>query len=244
MEDFNIVISNPPYGKIGTKITRSIIKDIDYDEFVNLLPHNDYYMRDEYLYKYTDKNITTVRGFEDAAVTTHLMKVNRDIDFDYSLDDFIVNKYKGTPAEKYVRNNLLNKRYIRSVRGAFYQEEQIKKYDPEVHVCILYRAMMHCYLTYSEESFEYRFNKYNDTSNFARLFSLYNMRTKEEKRNWVNFMYSDEGRKFTKAVWTAISTDTEEYYGFPQLDWTKSWTLEEVLDYYEYTDEEKLKFFA
>ena len=39
----DLVISNPPYGKIGAEITKKIIDTIDFKEYINLEPGNDYF---------------------------------------------------------------------------------------------------------------------------------------------------------------------------------------------------------
>ena len=52
---FDIVIANPPYGSIGANITKNIIDNIDFNEYVNLLPANDYKRNTEKQKYYTAK---------------------------------------------------------------------------------------------------------------------------------------------------------------------------------------------
>lgn len=69
---FDLIIANPPYGKIGANITKNIIDNIEFDEYVNLLPANDYNRNTtKDLYKYVDLDSMTPvnNGFADAAVT-------------------------------------------------------------------------------------------------------------------------------------------------------------------------------
>ena len=58
----DLLISNPPYGKIGADTTKIIRTKIDYDEFINLEPGNDYFINDNY--KYIDQTMkpVVVRG--------------------------------------------------------------------------------------------------------------------------------------------------------------------------------------
>ena len=39
---FDLIIANPPYGKPGANITKNIIDNVYFEEYVNLLPANDY----------------------------------------------------------------------------------------------------------------------------------------------------------------------------------------------------------
>lgn len=48
---FNLIISNPPY-QVGNEITRNIIENVDFDEFINLMPLSKY--KKNNLYKYVD----------------------------------------------------------------------------------------------------------------------------------------------------------------------------------------------
>lgn len=55
---FNLIISNPPY-QVGNEITRNIIENIDFDEFINLMPLSKY--KKDKLYRYvSSKEKSTV----------------------------------------------------------------------------------------------------------------------------------------------------------------------------------------
>ena len=74
---FDLVISNPPYGRIGAQITKKIIDDVDYKDFINLLPANDYKRVSE-LWQYQSDMEPCKDAFEDAAVTTHVAKIHKN----------------------------------------------------------------------------------------------------------------------------------------------------------------------
>lgn len=38
----DLILANPPYGKFGSGITKNIIETVDFKEYINLLPTNDY----------------------------------------------------------------------------------------------------------------------------------------------------------------------------------------------------------
>ena len=62
---FDIIISNPPYA-IGNELTKAIVDNVDFDEFVNLMPVSKYKAKELY------KNVSSIQSiedtFEDAAV--------------------------------------------------------------------------------------------------------------------------------------------------------------------------------
>ena len=76
----DLVIANPPYGKIGAEITKKIIDTVDFKEYVNLEPGNDYFFSSN-LYKYIDTNSTPSvcpNAFgSDAAITPAIAKIQR-----------------------------------------------------------------------------------------------------------------------------------------------------------------------
>ena len=63
--------------------------------------------------------------------------------------------------------------------------------------------------------------------------------TAAEKKNFVNLVYSENGFKFLSKVFTSMQIDgCVRSEAFPKVDWTRSWTVEEILKEYNYTDEE------
>ena len=75
----DLVISNPPYGKIGAETTEIIRTKIDYNEFINLEPGNDYFTNDNY--KYIDLSIKPIvlgsNAFSDANQATTITKISK-----------------------------------------------------------------------------------------------------------------------------------------------------------------------
>jgi len=78
------VISNPPFGVDGARITKTIVKDINYDTFYNLEPGNDYFEND--LYKYLDPTfkpiiypIYSIPDAEQVIVLSRLQKEKNNL---------------------------------------------------------------------------------------------------------------------------------------------------------------------
>ena len=100
---FDIILSNPPYGQIGVEVTWRIISEIEFEDFVNLLPANDYFKRENSkkykLWQYV-KNVKRMiplkHEFEDAAVTTHMCKIQKSPNLFISAEEFL---YSPTPSK-------------------------------------------------------------------------------------------------------------------------------------------------
>ena len=62
-----------------------------------------------------------------------------------------------------------------------------------------------------------------------------------EKDNFTAWFYSRDGFRFISKVFTAINVDSGVYSLYrilPKVEWTRSWTVEEILRDYSYTEEE------
>ena len=68
---------------------------------------------------------------------------------------------------------------------------------------------------------------------------MVNLPTARERDNLANFLYSKDGFRFLSMQFDAMQADSVQYWNvFPKVDWTRSWTVQEILKEYNYTDEE------
>lgn len=257
---FDLIIANPPYGKIGANITKTIIDSIDYDEYVNLLPANDYIRNDSKdLYKYVDLDSMTAinKGFSDAAVTTHAAKITKKPHRYISWEEFQIENYIDPSLTKYFYELRNHEHYAidaTSLSGA--TDAQFKRFDLDTTVTFSSRDVNHKHLPYSKTCETYRYNVTKNITNADIFNSRKALRkgvydgwlsiagiinnTKVEKDNQVAFMYSADGFRFLSKVFTAVNVDSTLNLGrvFPKVDWTRSWTVEEILADYGYTQTE------
>jgi hypothetical protein len=72
-------------------------------------------------------------------------------------------------------------------------------------------------------------------SSYAIIFN-----TPLEKDNFTTFVYSKLGFRFISKLLVALNVDSQVAPNkfFPKVDWTRSWTVEEILADYGYTVEE------
>jgi hypothetical protein len=117
-----------------------------------------------------------------------------------------------------------------------------------------HRTAANKHLAYSKDTAPYSIN--NNILTYAQAAQTYGLKNDKskrlfdagfvhfnsliEKQNIVSFMYSTTGFKFISKVLSATNTDSwldiDKF--LPKVDWTKSWTVEEILREYGYTQEE------
>lgn len=104
----DLIIANPPYGRIGSETTKQIIDNIDFTEYINLLPAVDYKILD--LYRHVGINCGKVvwQNLLDAKVLPDICKISKE-----------ENKYKSF--KDYEIENIFDKRLSK------YWAEQLKR---------------------------------------------------------------------------------------------------------------------
>lgn len=252
-KEFDLVIANPPYGKIGANITKKVIDTVDFKEYINLLPANDYKRNDSKdLFNYQSDMVSIKDGFVDAAVTTHLAKIHKSKVNNMTLDEFERSQYIDRQLDKYFEEN--SKRTHYAIDAAVATMPKDIAFDSSKSIFINHRDGANRHLAYSKNCAAYSVNvlnrSYADTfedygmkaDKYGRLFdaALINFNTIVEKQNAAYFMYSINGFKFISKLFNAINTDSWVAISvwFPKVDWTRSWTVEEILADYGYTEDE------
>ena len=250
------IIANPPYGAIGANIAYTIREKINYECFVNLLPANDYKRnKTKDLFNYQSEMEPVNDGFDDAAVTTHLCLVSKNKANNMTLDAFERSQYIDPSLDKYFEKNSkkTGKTHNYYTNGGILTEAKANKADlfSDTTYLIGLRDINHRHLPYSKKIFNYRWNNSNnlDTaillSNVSHGKGMYNIGwitfgTPVEKSNFAKFTYSNNGFRFLCKVFTSMNIDGTVTYDkvFPKVDWTRSWTVEEILADYGYTEDE------
>lgn len=247
----DLIIANPPYGKVGANITKEIIDNIDFNEYINLLPANDYKRNDSKdLYNYQSEMESINDGFADAAVTTHLAKIHKNKVNNMTLDEFERSQYIDRSLDKYFEEN--SKRQPTVIDKYLPSRDLVKQIGPERSLIFTKRDVNHKHLPYSKKVNSYKWNvessitadylinntavDFNNTVSIEMLICT----TSLEKINQANFYYSKDGFKFISKLFTAVNVDSRIDLTkiLPQVDWTKSWTVEEILKDYGYTEDE------
>ena len=251
---FDLIIANPPYGKPGANITKNISDNVYFEEYVNLLPMNDYKRNDSKdLFRYAREMENINDGFKDAAVTTHLCKIAKEPN-NITLDEFEISNYIDRSLDKYFTENRNRQHYaFDSVEFSGATDIQFKEFKQSTTVVFGSRDICNGHLAYKKDIpvYKYNYGLINNTELFEARKATRNgkydgwlhvagitFNTEIEKDNLVKFIYSEDGFRFISKVFTAMNIDGTINAGkvFPKVDWTHSWTVEEILKDYGYTD--------
>ena len=248
------IIANPPYGAIGANIVYTIREKIDYEYFVNLLPANDYKRnKTKDLFNYQSEMEPVNDGFDDAAVTTHLCLVSKNKANAMTLDEFERSQYIDPSLDKYFEENSKRKHYAIDKSSEL---QNIKNPDLTKIIFIGSRDINHKHLPYSKNTLTNNINlnllSYKEicekfcmksAKEKGELYfqgNCFVLNTQKEKDNIINLVYSKDGFRFISKLFTSMNVDgrTPLYKVFPKVDWTRSWTVEEILKDYGYTEDE------
>jgi hypothetical protein len=249
IQNVDLIISNPAYSAIGANITYNV-KDLNYKEFINLLPANDYKRNsDKNLFNFQSDMISVPAGFEDADVTTHLARIHKDKVNDMTLDEFERSQYIDRSLDKYFEEN--SKRAMTTLFDTSILSAA-KSYDVNTTFIIGWRDPVNKHMPYKKDVttylwnvkeninfayvIEHHLNKANNSVPFGGLI----FKTAAEKKNYSSFVYSKNGFRFMAKLFTAVQSDmlkTMSTY-FIKVDWTRAWTVEEILADYGYTEAE------
>lgn len=250
---FDLIIANPPYAIVGANITKKIIDDVEFDHYINLLPANDY-KKVSCLWNYQSDMIPVVeaggQAFKDAAVTTHLAKIHKTKNNDMTLDEFERSNFVDRSLDKYFEENYKREHYaIDKIPGAGQTIKKLTPWQVTNTFIIAMRDMNHKCMG-GKNSVTYKWNV-DESVNFNYIIENYNTRDNRlfiaqcmfnsdiEKDNFVKFIYYGNEARFVQKLFTAINCDgTIKKHVFPKVDWTRSWTVEEILADYGYTEDE------
>ena len=251
------IIANPPYGAIGANIAYTIREKVNYECFVNLLPANDYKRnKTKDLFNYQSEMETINNGFDDAAVTTHLCLVSKNKANNMTLDEFERSQYIDPSLDKYFEEN--SKRTHYAIDNAQARPKWTKYIQETVTVdnsfIIHMRDANHGYIPNNankknpatsvrwnllrELSLNYLHEHYwqNDTQS---VYGFITFKTVIQRNNFTDFMLK-HGWTFMCKVMKAMCVDCTVAFSkyLPKVDWTRPWTVEEILKDYGYTEDE------
>jgi hypothetical protein len=254
---FNGVIANPPYGKIGAQITEKIKDKIDYEQYINLLPANDYKRNTgKDLFQYIRNMKAINNGFADAAVTTHLCEVVKETN-GMSVEEFEISQYIDPQLDKYFR--VLRSRTHYTIDTVEFSGATVKQFDDfDITRTVIFntRTLANRHMCYTKNVATYRWNVLRDITKeqlaaeksakrYGKFDGWYTVvgptfGTAVERDNFTAFIYSPNGFRFMSKIITALNVDMSVNAGkfIPKVDWTRAWTVEEILADYGYTEPE------
>jgi hypothetical protein len=191
-------------------------------------------------------------GFADAAVTTHLCEGDKEAN-DMTLAEFQISQYIDPQLDKYFYGN-----FARSHYAINFPKELHNLKDPSITniIFIAHRDINHKHFPYDrfaqanfinlnlgdykEVCERFVMKSAKEKGEIYFLGNCYVFNTALEKTNLSNFIYSKNGFRFISKIFTAMNVDGRQSIKnvMPKVDWTRAWTVEEILEDYGYTETE------
>lgn len=250
---FDLIIANPPYGSIGTNITEQVIKNIDYNEYVNLIPATNYRLSKCDLQQYVDPAdlVIIYNAFDDASVLPTIGRVNKARINNLTPMEFRIEMQTDPTTKKYFKNNLVRTATWAGIyETASFAKELDQSFNKIIFLPMRLSSAGHsalASLSRGTRGLPYRIalDLVKDQSEVGKenpqCGTYIKFSTEQEKQNCGKFLF---GAGFKFVLWLLnsmrvdVANSAEHKFWFPKVDWSRSWTPEEILVEYGYTDKE------
>ena len=243
---FDYIIANPPYA-MGNDLTKTVIENVEFGKYINLMPASKY--KGKELYRYVESIDKLDDNFEGACIGDSLTvaTMSKIADTFSSFEELEMckadNKFK-----KFYRANI--NRTTSYKIGLYYTKPEKEEYSQNTDFFVYLRAAANGVdmsggafdwnnkLKSEEELQSYIIRWYESKQTcVCGQFILFN--TPTEKDNFTNYWYrngtSGLCHKLLKGLNKSSGTITP---AIPRVDWSHPWTDEEILKEYGYTEEE------
>lgn len=255
---FDLIIANPPYKKIGAEITKYIIDNMDFDQYINLMPAKDY-TRVKGLINHVD--LTTFKkadnGFDDAVVDAWIANITKKHlplteeafilkTYDerlmkcyeafaerehYAIDRFAYNANVKTGDNFPVQTSfLLTSRTVQDgVHHASYKKALAGEANDKTAMDVKWNVLGNVSMR------DVHITKSNKGKDMYTVCWI-EFNTAEEKENFANWWYN--GKLSEMLIRGLNMTSGTPRPALPKVDWTRPWTDEEILADCGYTEKE------
>lgn len=257
--NFDYIIANPPYGKSGTlgsKITRTVMDNVRFKKYINLLPssgyaYNELYTNVSNYYGKVDGN--SFKGALTDPCVVELVETKNTIPsfLDFEIEYVYDKRFEKFFREQQRREEVCLEHYC----NVGNKDPRFANYtSADTFITTIFVTSDGVYKL-REDSGENKWNLQNYQGAIPEVFiskrgdnqSLSLTRfPKDYKPHYAKWYYSAElnGRDYKSGLATklfkALHTGTSRPYNIciPRVDWSHDWTDEEILRDYGYTEEE------
>ena len=219
-KDFDLIIANPPYN-LGNKITKNIIDNINFNEYVNLMPVSCY--KGQELYKYVKSlKLVDPKLFEDAAITNNLNIANLSKnDLGKSFEEIELQTVNPEYREFYKLNSSKINNYNKFMLTN--KSDILNSLDPEYDFVVPQKVSNNG-VHKTEDCIDYKFNFLNDKNAFKNKNGTFS-------NVWVNLNYHDKKIKqhliefwYKNPLMNKLLLGLNSQYGhinkaLPNIDW-------------------------
>lgn len=251
---FDYIIANPPYA-MGNELTKTVVENVEFGKYINLMPASKY--KGKELYRYVESIEKVEDNFEDAYVGESLTIaiMSKTADTFKSFEELEMCKFD-EKFRKFYENNSKRKNNINY--QFIFKTSKVEKdvWDALLTVNPLTDFFIHQRAAkdgvhLGENTIDKKWNLLIDTSTNILGVSKYGdngyktqggfifFSTPSEKANFTDFWYRDgKNGLMHKLIQGLNKSDGTIELAIPRVDWSHSWTDEEILKEYGYTEEE------
>lgn len=234
---FDHIIANPPY-EFGNAITTTVLNNVDFDDYVNLMPVSKY--KKGKIYQHIVPNsLKPVKWEGDAFTNPQIAIMKKERDQKIAEEDFNTWCYDKRFFKFYVENQK-RKHYAIDTDNYISTLKITPSYDTTFFITT--RTPQNG-IHKTPSCHDYRWNILK-TEPLADILDEYNrprgtfvyFNTKAEKDNFSSWWYNS--KIWSQVIWGTYKQSGSPNIFLPKLDWSKEWTDEEILKDYGYSDEE------
>jgi hypothetical protein len=199
-----------------------------------------------------------MKGFKDAAVTTTLCMVMKERQYSRTQSEFEIENYIDESLKKYFYENARREHYaidnpntgkrgIEFIQGRTFvfcdRDMSHGSKFPSGKKSVPYKWNVERSITWSEIVDKYNQTRARETGKIELHFHGITFNTQAEFDNFNSFMYSEEGSRFMSIVTKALNCDgfIHPSRWMPKLEWSRPWTLKQLLLDYGYSYNEIIK---
>lgn len=249
------IIANPPY-EYGNEITRAVLDNVDFDNYINLMPMSAY--KKNGLYKHiVASTALPANAFKDASVLAHVAVLSKEaggvteaeaaiLGYREDLQSFYRENLSRSVNWGYTgfdnlrgssKDAIMNKlrTYNITPENSFMGDSRTSAAGlPVKSTSLSYRWNVLKALSFEDLRDEIKVHDYN--CNLPHFFIIF--KTAEERNNFIKWAYGSTRNLFYKLVKGLNTNGGSPYPAIPRVDWSRPWTDEQILRDYGYKPSE------
>lgn len=264
---FDYIIGNPPY-EMGNAITKAVIDNVEFNQFINLMPISKYKSNNLYQHIIPESIVhaeSTV-GFDGAYTTPICAELSKE---KVSTDEYDIFELKSVFDQRLSKfwNEQLNRKIPFLVHKAPVRQKDFDAISSKTSFsCGIYttnimlsngpKTLKNKDGSFRNEDRHYIWNFIKPDTTIDNYFkpspkgdigqTVTIFATEQEADNFKNWAHSGElsGKGRLQGLFSILlrgmnkPTSCPFPYAIPKVDWTRPWTDEEILRDYGYTDDE------
>lgn len=244
---FDYIIANPPYA-MGNELTKTVVENVEFGKYINLMPASKYKGRE--LYRYVESIEKVENRFNDVKDRLDSLTVatmSKTADTFNSFEELEMCKFDERFKKFYELN--LSRKSLFNI-GPYCSKPTKQNYSQDTDFFVYLRAAAdgvdmkggtydwNNKLKSEQELMPYILRTYEDRGQMVCGQFIF-FSTKEERKNLTDFWYRNGTlglmHKLIKGMHKSSGTID---MAIPRVDWSHPWTDEEILKEYGYTEEE------